>query len=60
MAWNWGKEALKILIEQRIVMASDEDRAKCPHPEWAPETPENKWRSFCLECGQPAQGSCQG
>ena len=59
--WNGiGKDALKILIEQGGGMLSDEERVKCPHPEWAPEKPEYKWLSYCLKCGQPAQGSCQG
>ena len=39
---------------------SEEERAKCPHLEWIPETRENGWRSYCIKCGQPAQGSCQG
>lgn len=47
-----GKTALDVLIDQGVV--------KCPHLNWTPETSDNDWRSSCVKCGLPAQGSCQG
>jgi len=52
-------EALRILVEQGIVMLKPEEQEKCPHVKWEPEAPENNWRSYCLKCGLRAQGSCQ-
>lgn len=32
----------------------------CMHLEWEPESRENGWRSYCLDCNLTAAGSCQG
>lgn len=53
-------DAIRALLHKNARVLPKEDRDKCSHLHWAPETPENGWRSYCLKCGQPAAGSCQG
>lgn len=56
---------IKYLVEWPLVKKDNArphfiDPEKCMHTDWEPESRENGWRSYCLDCNLTAAGSCQG